>query len=167
MHAGPSTSVMNEQASERSILKAESKMKYIRKEIIETIIADEEIKEASVILDILDSARKNKQDISIAYTKGSGYAPQTFTQARARVEFVHRDKGTIDITVIQGSSYSVKISALPIGSILKVEMTVNSSDQFAKRDNVTRTDMLDVSDENHIEKAPVNSAATPRQLVDD
>ena len=143
-------------------------MRYVRKVMVEKIVNDEELKEASVILDLLDGIRKQRLDISISYTKGGGLTPQTFSHPCARVEKVDREKGTVDILCLsgKGSAYTLKVTALPIGSIVRMEMIVNNAEQFAKRDGVTRMDMLDLTPEEINESTNVKPSTTPRQLSD-
>lgn len=143
-------------------------MRYIRKVMVEKIVNDEEIKEANVILDLLESIRKQRLDISISYAKGGGFTPQTFSHPCARIEKVDKEKGTVDVLCLsgKGSAYTLKVSALPIGSILKMEMIVNNAEQFAKRDGVTRMDMLDLTPEDINSSPNVKPSTTPRQLSD-
>lgn len=120
-------------------------MKFIKKEIVETTIANEDVNDLPSIISIVESIYKQKIDISISFNKMNGSSLQLYEHKKARIDVIDKEKMTFDITSVCGSSYTVKVKSIAINSIVKIEVFVNDSNQFARRDNVTRIDMLDIS----------------------
>lgn len=117
-------------------------MKYIKKEMVETTVVDEEIKDTKAVLEILESVCSGKIDAAICFNK-SGGIPQSHN--RVRINAIDKEKMMIDLTVFGKDSYSMRVKNVPIGSLTYLEVSSGSSEKFAKQDNVSRTDMLDLS----------------------
>ena len=115
-------------------------MRYVRKQIVTRVLADETVNEIPVIKDLFKTLFKARTDISISYRTEN---TETLT-SHSRVRFVLLSEDTFDITVIN-PSHSMTVKKIPYSSVEYVCATVVPSEVFTKKETVEKGDILDLS----------------------
>lgn len=115
-------------------------MKYIRKQIVVKVLADETIEDISVIKEIFQTFHKARTDAAISYRS----SPMECLTSHQRVRIIKIEEETFDIMVINQSD-SMTIRKIPYQFVEYVCTTVSPSEVYTKQDSVRKGDTLDLT----------------------
>jgi hypothetical protein len=115
-------------------------MRYVRKQIVTKVIADEVISDPNVIKEILGTFLRSRTDASISYRS----SPMDVPTVHERVRITGVAETTFDISVIN-PAHSMTVRKIPFAYLDYVCTTVSPSEVFTKKDVVERGDILDLA----------------------
>ena len=114
-------------------------MRFIRKQIVLTTIADENIVEIDTIKKVLESLSKSSVDISIDFVDPS--IDFTKSYSSARISKISEEK--IDI-IVRNNKNILHVKDIEMKNILSVKIITDQNNIFIGKNN-SDFDMLDIS----------------------
>jgi len=116
-------------------------MRYVRKQIVVKVLADEIIEDLSVVKQLLETFQRSRTDAHISYRKDQF---ETATvHDRVRITAVHEN--SFDLTVIN-QTHTMNVKKIPIADVDFISTTVSPNEIFVKKSGIVeKGDTLDLA----------------------
>jgi hypothetical protein len=116
-------------------------MRYVRKQIVVKVLADEIIEDLAIVKQILETFQKGRTDASISYR--ANQCETATAHDRVRITAVHED--SFDLTVIN-QTHTMNVKKVPISYIDFLSTTVSPNEIFVRKNGVVeKGDTLDLA----------------------